>query len=125
MSVGWFPDGYAHEEYNYDEYWPDYGEEILKTVTKSVKNKALFSFSCTFNVDKDGGLGQVWVYPDPDTQLLVQLSDDSITLLKQIRQQILTWMEQTHEYTGTVVEKWQKQQVVIPESQVEQFVQVS
>lgn len=99
-------------------------ETWSKMVSRTVKRETLFSWHTNFDWTVEGGDIYIWVYPDPDTQLKIKLSAGSADQMKQIRSQILNWMSQTDEWSGTVEERWEKQLVDYPAKKVSEWVRV-
>lgn len=84
----------------------------------------LFSWSRNFDVDKDENVLKIIWYPDENTELHIQPTEESIAKLKAIRDKIKTIMNTTVELEGMVVEHWEKQTVMEEAKQVEKWVRV-
>ena len=97
-------------------------EEIVFCAADQTGKSFIVDTCVGYAIDRDPG-AVLYVYPDEDTMLKIQLEPDSVDLLKAIRQQILDWMERSNTYQGTVVERWERQ-IVHREEDVEAFVQV-
>jgi len=92
-------------------------------VKGTIRIDKLFSWSRNFDVDKDENVLKIIYYPNPDTELHIQPTLESIDKLKAIRNEIIAVMAREVELEGTVVERWEKQLVTIEAKQVEKFVQ--
>ena len=91
-------------------------------VSKTVERNRLFNWNLNFDTDIEEGGWFIYYYdPNGVDMYKIQLDMATKTLAKNLRTQILTWMNQTDTWVGSVVEHWQKQ-IVHKESDVEDWV---
>jgi len=90
-------------------------------VTETIKIGRLFSWSRNFNVDHNENVGEIVYYPNPDTELHIELTAKSKQKLKDIRDEVLAIMNREITLEGTVVRRREKRIVLKPEEQVEEW----
>lgn len=92
-------------------------------VKGTIRIGKLFSWSRNFDVDKDENVLRIIHHPDENTELHIQPTPQSIVKLQAIRDEILAIMNREIELEGTIIERWEKQLVDVPATQVEKWVQ--
>lgn len=93
-------------------------------VKGTIRIGKLFSWSRNFDVSKGEDVLKIIWYPDENTELHIQPTEESIAKLKAIRDEIKEIMNRTIELEGTVVERWEKQTVTEEAKQVKKWVRV-
>ncbi|MDH5690055.1 MAG: hypothetical protein OEY81_01320 [Candidatus Bathyarchaeota archaeon] len=93
-------------------------------VKGTIRVGKLFSWSRNFDVDKDENVLRIIYYPNENTELHIQPSEESIAKLKAMRDEIKAIMARSVELEGTVMERWEKQIVTEEARQVEKWVKV-
>jgi len=93
-------------------------------VKGTIRVGKLFSWSRNFDVDKDENVLKIIYYPNPDTELHIQPTLESIDKLKAIRDEVKSIMARKVTLEGTVVERWEKQVVTEEAREVEKWVKV-
>lgn len=96
---------------------------VGEKVTATLKHEKLFSWSIVFDVVVEGGQVFVFYQSAPDVILRILLSEESVAVLKKLRDQIETWMQQEVTLNGTVAERLEKR-VVTRTEEVEEWVSV-
>lgn len=94
-------------------------------VSGTLKLKQLISWSMMFELVRENEEVYIYYYPDAATMLKIKLDKTSMTTLKQKRDQIVAFLEQSVTLSGDVAEKWEKKSVTKPAQTVEEWVRVA
>lgn len=92
-------------------------------VTRTFPRNRIFSYS--INVEGEDRQGDLYVYyydPNGLDMYKIKLSAASETQFRTRLNEIKTWMNTADSWAGTVVETWHKQNVVKPQTNVEEWV---
>jgi len=82
-------------------------------VKGTIKISKLFSWSRSFDVDKDENVLRIIYYPNADTELHIVPDAASIDKLKAIRDEIKAIMNRTVNLEGTVIDQFEKRNVPV------------
>ena len=94
-------------------------------VSKTFQRNKAFSWNLVFETDQQNGQWFIYYYdPNGVDMYKVRLDKATLAMAKELITQIKAWMNQSDEWSGTVVESWKKQMVTYPESEKEEWVQL-
>lgn len=82
----------------------------------------LIQYSLAIEAVKEDGDWLVYYYPNESTQLKILLDSSSIQLLKQKRDQMLSFLNQEVTLSGEIVERQELETVTYPSRTVEEWV---